>query len=64
MMMMMIDGDPAPKFLAYVYYSYCDFVRTLHNRYWFAQVEVLVLYAFYFFRKKSLIVLSLFEYKY
>ena len=25
-------GNPAPpKFLAHVYYSYCDFVRTLHN---------------------------------
>ena len=27
-----IDGDPAPlKFSAHVYYSDCDFVRTLHN---------------------------------
>ena len=27
-----LDGDPAPpKFSAHVYYSYCDFVRTLHN---------------------------------
>jgi len=28
-----LDADPAPppKFLAHVYYSYCDFVRTLHN---------------------------------
>ena len=28
-----LNGDPArpPKFSAHVYYSYCDFVRTLHN---------------------------------
>ena len=40
-----LDGDPAPppKFSAHVYYSYCDFVRTLHNHYWFAQVQVLFL---------------------
>jgi len=44
----MLDGDPAPKFSAHVYYSYCDFVRTWHSRYWFVQVQVLVLYAFYF----------------
>jgi len=39
-----------PKFSAHVYYSYCDFVRTLYSRYWFVQVQVqvLVLYAFYF----------------
>jgi len=43
-----LDGDPAPKFSAHVYYSYCHFVRTLHSRYWFVQVHVLVLYAFYF----------------
>jgi len=42
-----LDGDPGrPKFSAYVYYSYCDFV--LHSRYWFVQVQVQVLYAFYF----------------
>jgi len=31
-------------------YSYCDFVKTLHSRYWFVQVQVqvLVLYALYF----------------
>jgi len=29
-----LDGNPAPsKFLVRVYYSYCDFVRTLHSRY-------------------------------
>ena len=31
---LVLDGDPAappPKFSAYVYYSYCDFVTTLHN---------------------------------
>jgi len=58
-------GDGAPKFLAHVYYSYCDFVfvRTLHSRYWFVQVQVLILYAFNCFRK-SLIVLSLLQYKY
>jgi len=28
-----LDGNPAPpKFLAHVYYSYCDFVSTLHRR--------------------------------
>jgi len=28
-----LDGEPAPplKFSAHVYYSYCDFLRTLHN---------------------------------
>jgi len=43
---------PTPTFSANVYYSYYDFVRTLHNahRYWFVQVQVqvLVFYAFYF----------------
>ena len=46
-----LDRDPAPlKFSTHVYYSYryCDVVRTLHSRYWFVQVQVLVLYAFYF----------------
>ena len=49
-----LDGDPAlpspkkgteppPQFSAHVYYSYCGFVRTLHNRYWFAQVQFLFL---------------------
>ena len=41
-------GGGAPKFSALVYYSYCDFVRTLHSSYWFVQVQLLVLYAFYF----------------
>jgi len=41
-------GPSPPKFSARVYYSYCDFVRTLHIRYWLVQVQVLVLYAFYF----------------
>ena len=29
----LLDGDPAlpPKFSAHVYYSYCNFVRALHN---------------------------------
>jgi len=36
-----IRWGPSPlKFSAHVYYSYCDFVRTLHNRYWFAEVQV------------------------
>jgi len=26
-----VDPAPPPKFSAHVYYSYCDFVRTLHN---------------------------------
>jgi len=50
-------GPSPPKFSAHVYYSYCDFVRTLHNRYWFAQVQVL-------FLEKSLMVLSMCQYKY
>jgi len=39
-----LDGDQPPKFSAHVYYSYCDFVRTLHSvrRYWFVQVQVQV----------------------
>jgi len=37
-----------PKFLAHVYYSYCDFDRTLYSSYWFVQVQVQVLDAFYF----------------
>jgi len=41
-------GKPQPRFSAHVYYSYCYFVRTLHSRYWFVQVLVLVLYAFSF----------------
>jgi len=48
----LLDGDPARplNFRPIVYYSYCDFVRTLHRRYWFVQVQVqvLVFYAFYF----------------
>jgi len=50
-----IDGDAAslplpPKFSVHVYYSHCDFVRILHSRYWFVQVQVqvLVFYAFCF----------------
>ena len=45
-----LDRDQPPKFSAHVYYSYryCDFVRTLHSRYWFVQVLVGLLYAFYF----------------
>jgi len=54
-----LDGYPAPKFSAHVCYSYCDFVRTLHHRYWFAVVQVHVL-----FLEKSLIVLTVFQYKY
>ena len=55
-----LDGDPAPNFSAHVYYSYCDFVRTLHDRYWFAQVQVPQV----LFLEKSLIVLSMCQYKY
>jgi len=33
-------GPSLPKFSADVYYSYCDFVSTLHSRYWFVQVQV------------------------
>ena len=32
-------------------YSYCDFIRTLHNHYWFVQVQVLVFYAVLFLEK-------------
>jgi len=63
-----LDGDwrpsPTPKFSAHVYYSYCDFVRTLHSRYWFVQVQVQVLVFYAFYLKKSLIVLNLLQYKY
>jgi len=41
----------AANFLAHVYYSYCDFIRTLHNHYWFVQVQVLVFYAVLFLEK-------------
>jgi len=41
-------GSGPPKLSVRVYYSYCDFDRTLHSRYWFVQVQVLVLYAFNF----------------
>jgi len=41
---------PPPKLLTDVYYSYCDFVTTLHSRYRFVQVQVqvTVLHSFYF----------------
>ena len=48
----MLDGDPAPNFSAHVYYSYCDFAKTLHSRYGFVQVQVLVLYMHFIFRTK------------
>jgi len=32
--------SPPPKFSAHVYYSYSDFVSTLHSRNWFIQVQV------------------------
>jgi len=40
-------GPSPPKFLDHVDYSYCDFVRTLHNAQslLFVQVQVLVFYA-------------------
>ena len=55
-----LDGDPArlpqkgggasPKFSDHVYYSYCDFVRTLHRRkaLLVCSSSSLVFYAFYF----------------
>jgi len=43
--------SPPANFSAHVYYSYCDFVRTLHDRYWFVQVQVLVFYAVLFSEK-------------
>ena len=48
-----LDGNPAPpKFLAHVYYSYCDFVRTLQRRKALLVCSTssssLVFYAFYF----------------
>ena len=54
--------SPPPKFSAHVYYSYCDFVRTLHRRkaLLVRSSSSLVFYAFYFL--ESLIVLSLFRY--
>jgi len=52
----MLDGDstPPPKFSAHVYYSYCDFVRTLHNAksLLICSSSSLVFYAFYFLEKK------------
>ena len=39
-------GPSLPKFSARVYYSYCDFVRTLHSRCWFVHVQVLVIILF------------------
>jgi len=55
-------GTP-PQFSAHVYYSYCDFVRTLHRHYWFVQVfkfsSFSILYILFL---ESLIVLSLFRY--
>ena len=45
-------------------YSYCYFVRTFYSRYWCVQ-EFKFEYPIYsIFRKKSLIVLGLFQYKY
>ena len=59
-----LDGYPVPSnfcpmFIIVIVISleHC----TMHSRYWFVQVQVLVFYAFYF-QKKSLIVLSLFRY--
>jgi len=40
--------SPPPKLSANVYYSYCDFVRTLHRHYWIVQVQVSAFYALYF----------------
>jgi len=65
-----LDGDPAPlsfrtMFIIVIVISLDP--CTMHSRYWFIQVsvQVLVFYAFYFLEKSlSLIVLSLFQYKY
>jgi len=46
-----LDGcipSPPPKFSAHIYYSYCDFVRSLRSRYWLLQVQVLIFSVFYF----------------
>jgi len=42
-----LGPSPPPKFSAHVYYSYCNFARTLHSRYRFVkiQVQVLIFYA-------------------
>ena len=61
-----LDGDPTPsKFSAHVYYSYCDFVRTLHNTQSLlvcssssSSFSILCI----LFLEKSLVVLSLFRY--
>jgi len=62
-----LDGDPAPlnfrpMFIIVIVISleHC----TQHSRYWFVQVQVQVLVFYAFYLKKSLIVLSLFQYKY
>jgi len=43
-------GPSPPKFSAHVYYSYCDFIRTLHRRkaLLVCSSSCLVFYAFYF----------------
>jgi len=44
--------SPLPKFSAHVYYSYCDFVRTLHNAQsllvYSSSSSSFIFYAFYF----------------
>ena len=55
-------GTQSPKFSAHVYYSYCDFVRTLHGHYWFVQVQVQVFGILCILFLESLIVLSLLRY--
>ena len=48
-----LDGNtPPPKFSTHVYYSYCDFVRTLHKAQsllvYSSSSSSFILYAFYF----------------
>jgi len=47
-----LDGNPAPKFSAHVYYSYCGFVRTLYKAQsllvYSSSSSNSIFYAFYF----------------
>ena len=56
--------SPPPKFSAHVYYSNCDFVRTLHGRktLFVCSIQVIGYSILCILFLESLIVLSLFRY--
>jgi len=61
--------SPPPKFSAHIHYSYCDFVRTLYNAhsllvYSSSSSTFSILCILFLVKSWSLIVLSLFQYKY